>query len=101
MRGRTCHVASHILAANYAYQGSGAARHAETLANARRRNAEEGLKVLGLRFHGYALFCRAARFATLRRELGDGFGGHELPKKLPGQMVAKVHNYAPGRSNGQ
>jgi len=24
-----------------------------------------------------------------------------MPKKLPGQMVAKVHNYAPGRSNGQ
>lgn len=73
----------------------------ETLANARRRIAEEDLKVLGLRFHGDALFCWAARFATLRRELGDGFGGHELPKKLPGQMVAKVHYYAPGRSNGQ
>jgi dienelactone hydrolase len=51
----------------------------ETLTNARRRIADEGLKVLGLRFHGDALFCRAARFATLRRELGDGFEGHELP----------------------
>ena len=51
----------------------------ETLTNARRRIAEEGLKVLGLRFHGDALFCRAARFATLRRELGDGFEGRELP----------------------
>lgn len=51
----------------------------ETLANARRRIAEEGLKVLGLRFHGDVLFCRAARFKTLRRELGDGFEGLELP----------------------
>ncbi len=51
----------------------------ETLVNARRRIANEGLKVLGLRFHGDVLFCRAARFATLRRELGNGFEGHELP----------------------
>ncbi len=51
----------------------------ETLVNARRRIADEGLKVLGLRFHGDALFCRAARFATLRRELGEGFEGIELP----------------------
>ncbi len=51
----------------------------ETLVNARRRIADEGLKVLGLRFHGDVLFCRAARFATLRRELGGGFEGHELP----------------------
>ena len=58
-----------------------AAVHAtpETLANARRRIGEEGLKVLGLRFHGDALFCRAARFQTLRRELGEGFEGLELP----------------------
>ncbi len=51
----------------------------ETLVNARRRIADEGLKVMGLRFHGDALFCRAARFATLRRELGEGFEGIELP----------------------
>jgi dienelactone hydrolase len=51
----------------------------ETLANARRRIAEEGLKVLGVRFRGDVLFCRAARFATLRRELGEGFVGIELP----------------------
>ena len=51
----------------------------ETLVNARRRIAEEGLKVLGLRFHGDVMFCRAARFETLRRELGDGFEGLELP----------------------
>ncbi|MDP8916327.1 MAG: dienelactone hydrolase family protein [Pseudomonadota bacterium] len=58
-----------------------AAVHAtpETLANARRRIAEEDLKVLGLRFHGDVLFCRAARFETLRRELGQGFEGLELP----------------------
>ena len=51
----------------------------ETLDNARRRITDEGLKVMGLRFHGDALFCRAARFATLRRELGEGFEGIELP----------------------
>jgi dienelactone hydrolase len=51
----------------------------ETLVNARRRIADEGLKVLGLRFHGDVMFCRAARFDTLRRELGDGFEGIELP----------------------
>ena len=58
-----------------------AALHAtpQTLANARRRIAEEGLKVLGVRFHGDLLFCRAARFETLRRELGEGFEGIELP----------------------
>jgi hypothetical protein len=58
-----------------------AALHAtpETLANARRRIGEEGLAVLGIRFHGDVLFCRAARFQTLRRELGEGFEGLELP----------------------
>ncbi len=53
----------------------------ETLTNARRRITDEGLKVLGLRFHGDILFCRAARFATLRKELGDGFEGIELPAR--------------------
>jgi len=51
----------------------------ETFANARRRTTEEGLKVLGVRFHGDTLFCRAARFETLRRELGEGFEAIELP----------------------
>jgi len=51
----------------------------ETFANARRRSAADGLKVLGVRFHGDTLFCRAPRFATLRRELGDAFEGIELP----------------------
>ncbi len=51
----------------------------ETLANARRRVREDGLRVLGVRFHGDVLFCRSARFDTLRRELGEGFEGLELP----------------------
>ena len=62
----------------------------ETLANARRRIKEEGLKVLGLRFQGDVLFCRAARFETLRRELGDGFEGLELPTS-----TAKPHAEPP------
>lgn len=44
----------------------------ETVTNARRRIREDGLKVLGLRFDSDVLFCRAARFETLRRELGGG-----------------------------
>ena len=51
----------------------------ETLVNARERIRNEGLKVLGLRFDGDVLFCRAARFESLRRELGDGFEGLEVP----------------------
>lgn len=52
---------------------------AETLDKARRRIRDEGLKVLGVRFTGDALFCRAARFETLRRELGEGFEAIEVP----------------------
>lgn len=51
----------------------------ETLDNARRRIRDEGLKVLGVRFTGDVLFCRRARFECLRRELGDGFDGIEVP----------------------
>jgi Dienelactone hydrolase family len=51
----------------------------ETLDNARRRIRDEGLKVLGVRFTGDALFCRAPRFETLRRELGNGFEAIEVP----------------------
>ncbi len=51
----------------------------ETLDNARRRIRDEDLKVLGIRFDGDILFCRAARFETLRRELGEGFEGIEVP----------------------
>ena len=53
----------------------------ETLTNARRRIRDEGLKVLGVRFTSDILFCRSARFETLRRELGDGFEGIEVPGK--------------------
>ncbi len=69
-----------------------AAVHAtpETLANVRRRIAEEGLKVLGVRFHGDVLFCRSARFETLRQELGEGFEGLELPASS-----AKPHSEPP------
>ncbi len=58
-----------------------AALHAtsETLENARRRIRDEDLKVLGIRFDTDILFCRAARFETLRRELGQGFEGIEVP----------------------
>ncbi|HEV2080282.1 MAG TPA: dienelactone hydrolase family protein [Allosphingosinicella sp.] len=62
----------------------------ETLDNARRRIREEGLKVLGVRFEGDVLFCRAARFQTLRRELGEGFEGIEVPGK-----AAKPHAEPP------
>jgi dienelactone hydrolase len=51
----------------------------ETLDNARRRIREEGMRVLGVRFTGDVLFCRAARFETLRRELGEGFEAIEVP----------------------
>ncbi len=50
-----------------------------TLENARKRIRDEQLKVLGVRFDTDVLFCRAARFATLRRELGDGFEAIEVP----------------------
>ena len=42
--------------------------------------ADPGLKVLGLRFTGDKT-CPAARFATLRRELGDQFEAHEIDDK--------------------
>jgi dienelactone hydrolase len=44
----------------------------------RERTRREGLVVRGYRFEGDAL-CRAARFQTLRRELGDGFAATVLP----------------------
>jgi hypothetical protein len=49
------------------------------LDNARRRIREEGMRVLGVRFTGDLLFCRAARFERLRRELGEGFEAIEVP----------------------
>lgn len=49
----------------------------EQLDHARRRVGEEGARVLGLRFTADPL-CPAARFASLRRELGEGFEGIEI-----------------------
>lgn len=71
-----------------------AAVHAtpQTLANARRRISEEGLKVLGVRFEGDVLFCRAARFATLRRELGDGFEAIEVPGESAAPHLEPPHS---------
>jgi dienelactone hydrolase len=51
---------------------------ASDLAAIRSRVEKEGLLVLGYRFQGDR-FCRAARFETLRRELGDGFIEITLP----------------------
>lgn len=49
----------------------------EALENARRRVRDEGARVLGLRFSADPL-CPPERFATLRRELGEGFEGIEI-----------------------
>ena len=51
----------------------------ETLANARRRIRDEGMRVLGVRFTSDVLFCRGVRFDSLRRELGEGFEAVEVP----------------------
>jgi dienelactone hydrolase len=51
---------------------------ASDLAIVRSRIENEGLLVRGYRFQGDRL-CRAARFETLRRELGQGFVGTTLP----------------------
>lgn len=71
-----------------------AAVHAtpETLTNARRRIREDGLKVLGLRFSSDILFCRAARFETLRRELGEGFEAIELPGSTAAPHAEPPHS---------
>jgi hypothetical protein len=50
------------------------------LASVRARIDEEGLIVRAYRFEGDK-FCQAARFATLRRELGTGFVGTTLPNR--------------------
>ncbi|MDP8913384.1 MAG: dienelactone hydrolase, partial [Pseudomonadota bacterium] len=62
----------------------------ETLENARRRIREEGMRVLGVRFTSDVLFCRAARFQRLRRELGEGFEAIEVPGR-----AAKPHPEPP------
>jgi dienelactone hydrolase len=51
---------------------------ASDLAIVRKRVEQEGLVVRGYRFQGDTL-CAAARFATLGRELNDGFVGTTLP----------------------
>lgn len=45
-----------------------------------KRRAAEGCGVLGLRFTGDPM-CPGERFATLRRELGDGFEGIEIDNR--------------------
>jgi dienelactone hydrolase len=52
----------------------------EQLDTVRRRVREEGARVLGLRFTADPL-CPAARFATLRRELGEGFEAIEIDSR--------------------
>jgi dienelactone hydrolase len=64
----------------------------ETLANARRRIKDEGLKVLGVRFNGDVLFCRAARFQTLHRELGEGFEAVEVPGSSAASFAEPPHS---------
>lgn len=64
----------------------------ETLDNVRRRIRDEGLRVLGVRFTGDVLFCRAARFETLRRELGAGFEGIEVPGRSAKQHPEPPHS---------
>jgi dienelactone hydrolase len=51
---------------------------ASDLGMVRNRIEKEGLRVRGYRFEGEK-FCRAARFETLRRELGKGFVDTTLP----------------------
>ncbi|MBA2771345.1 MAG: dienelactone hydrolase family protein [Pseudomonadota bacterium] len=64
----------------------------ETLQNARRRARDEGLKVLGVRFTKDILFCRAARFETLRRELGEAFEGIEVPSRSARPHLEPPHS---------
>jgi hypothetical protein len=64
----------------------------ETLDNARRRIRDEGMKVLGVRFTGDVLFCRAARFRTLRRELGDGFEEIQVPGRSAKPHLEPPHS---------
>jgi dienelactone hydrolase len=74
-----------------------AALHAtpEALANARRRAAEEGLTIVGLRFEGDRA-CRRERFDSLTRELGAAFERIELPDSAANpdapKLGGKPHN---------
>ena len=70
--------------------GKAAAVHAtpEAMANARKRCAEERLKVVGLRFAGDPI-CPPARFRTLQRELGEGFEAIELADAAANRRASK------------
>lgn len=64
----------------------------ETLENARRRIRDERMKVLGVRFTTDVLFCRAARFDSLRRELGQGFEEIEVPGRSAKPHLEPPHS---------
>ena len=59
----------------------------------KQRIAEQGCKVLGLRFTGDPM-CPPERFETLRRELGDGFEGIEIDssKDNPYGLPPEAHS---------
>lgn len=63
----------------------------EALQAVRDRHSEDGLKVIGLRFEGDKT-CPPERFATLRRELGPAFEGHELPDSAARTGRAHPHS---------
>ena len=63
----------------------------EALAAIRRRYAEDGLKVVGLRFKGDRK-CPPERFETLRLELGEAFEGHELEDESAASGRKRPHS---------
>lgn len=69
----------------------------EDLATVKRRAAEEGVPVLGLRFT-HDRMCPGERFSALRRELGDAFEGIEIdsspgnPHGIPSTAHSVVTN---------
>ena len=64
------------------------------LARVKARTQAEGLTVRGWRFAGDRL-APAARFATLRRELGAGFVGVELPDACGNPAGMRAHGKPP------
>jgi dienelactone hydrolase len=58
-----------------------------------KRRANEGCGVLGLRFTGDPV-CPAERFATLRRELGQGFDGIEIDSSEGNPYGIKKHAHS-------
>jgi hypothetical protein len=62
------------------------------VACAKRRHAEDGLTVIGLRFYGDP-FVPDARFETYRRELGEAFEAIEIdPKDAAPGPLAHAHS---------